>query len=490
MFNALTDEFHPTQALADLLTLKEHFPKLTWSQMKLVYTGDARNNVSNSLLVIAKKMGMTIGILAPAELQPAQWLLDRLADLPGEIIIGDYSSREKVMENAHAVYTDVWLSMGEPMEILEARIELLQMYQVNWSLLSWTKREDTIFLHCLPAHQTMEHTGVGREMLVEFGDKYGDLFRGRLGDKYGDVDESGATTSSSPLSADSSSSPLSASTFLVTNVPPTQERAPTLHVPHINPDPDTAGCKENDPRLTAQLKLLNEELSLSTCPTTSPSTGCCSPIGTNILPIGGGLLLETLAANVSPTSLSGAGVMSSWSSTDVFSSAPPGAPLPPTSSVGDQEPEGEGLVLEDSVLSYSSSKAEVMQFNHKGSQPTVFSAAPTHPNAPRPAVACCHSTRPADEEHWGLGMEVHESVFESSKSKVFDQAENRLHTIKACLVAVLASQKNADMLWKKMYGGPATGVRGPKFDNRAYFEKICGASLGPGCEEIMNGDWD
>ena len=131
MFNALTDEFHPTQALADLLTMKEHFPKLNYPDMKLVYCGDARNNVSNSLLVIAVKMGMTIGILAPTELQPESWLLQKLKTAgPGEIIIGDYSEREKVMEGAHAVYTDVWLSMGEPKEKLRERIELLQMYQV------------------------------------------------------------------------------------------------------------------------------------------------------------------------------------------------------------------------------------------------------------------------------------------------------------------------------------------------------------------------
>lgn len=78
MFNALTDEFHPTQALADMLTLRENFPTVPWEKLKIVYVGDARNNVSNSLIVIAKKLGLTIGILAPSELQPEQWLLDRL----------------------------------------------------------------------------------------------------------------------------------------------------------------------------------------------------------------------------------------------------------------------------------------------------------------------------------------------------------------------------------------------------------------------------
>ena len=195
------------------------------------------------------------------------------------------------MEGAHAVYTDVWLSMGESPAKLEKRIELLQMYQVNANLMSWTKRADTIFLHCLPANQAMDHTVAGREILATFGDKYQSLFSGRLGRKYnGEEDETVSSTGGCsrataaemlfhPRGEKHAAPTQDIDEDLLRPVPPTNAARPAntkhneqVHV-HHNPDPDTA-CKENDPRLTAQLKLLNDELSLSTCPT-SPRTACC-----------------------------------------------------------------------------------------------------------------------------------------------------------------------------------------------------------------------
>ena len=148
VWNALTERFHPTQALADMLTLRDEFGTL--EGLTLTYVGDGRNNVVRSLGIAAAKMGFELRILAPPELQlPAEELEAfggsvRATDDPGTALDG-----------SAAVYNDVWVSMGEEAE-LERRIELLRDFRVTEELLGATGRDDTIYLHCLPAYHDLE----------------------------------------------------------------------------------------------------------------------------------------------------------------------------------------------------------------------------------------------------------------------------------------------------------------------------------------------
>ncbi len=156
VWNGLTDVDHPTQILADFLTLKEHFGKL--KGLKLVFVGDGRNNMANALMIGASKMGIDFTILAPKELWPEKKLVSvceeyaKAAD--SKIVISDELS---AVEGADAIYTDVWCSMGEEDKAAE-RIKLLQPYQVNDDLFALTKKSSTIFLHCLPAVKGKEVT--------------------------------------------------------------------------------------------------------------------------------------------------------------------------------------------------------------------------------------------------------------------------------------------------------------------------------------------
>jgi ornithine carbamoyltransferase len=155
VWNGLTDEDHPTQALADLLTIEEHLGNV--SGRKLVYVGDGRNNVSNALLIASMKMGMHYTIAAPETLFPSaelqQWAAAE-AKRSGAVLEIEKDPRKAVKE-ADAIYTDVWVSMGEEDKPgIKERIESLRPYQVNGELMAATERSDTIFLHCLPAHHT------------------------------------------------------------------------------------------------------------------------------------------------------------------------------------------------------------------------------------------------------------------------------------------------------------------------------------------------
>lgn len=155
VWNGLTDDEHPTQALADMMTIEENFGRL--HGIKLVYAGDGRNNVANSLLIAAAKMGMHYVVTTPASLYPDKSLLDyadTVAKTTGAIIEVE-PDPYRAVSNADAVYTDVWVSMGEENKPgIKERIESLRPYQINGKLMAATGTPRTIFLHCLPAHHT------------------------------------------------------------------------------------------------------------------------------------------------------------------------------------------------------------------------------------------------------------------------------------------------------------------------------------------------
>ena len=156
VINGLTDEFHPTQVLADIMTLKEHFGHLRG--LTLCFCGDGRNNMARSLMLICAKFGINFSVFAPKELSPDEEIIricTPFAEKSGaRITISDEIS---VVKNADALYTDVWVSMGEE-ALKEERCKLLQPYQVNKELMAATGKADTIFLHCLPAVKEQEVT--------------------------------------------------------------------------------------------------------------------------------------------------------------------------------------------------------------------------------------------------------------------------------------------------------------------------------------------
>lgn len=166
VWNGLTNEFHPTQILADFLTIKEHFGKL--KGIKLVYMGDARYNMGNSLMVGCAKMGMSFTACAPKDYFPDGQLVKKcreLADVSGgEINLCE--SPDEAVSGADVIYTDVWVSMGEPNEVWEERIKALSPYQVNAALMK-KAGEKTVFMHCLPAYHDLKTT-IGREMGERF----------------------------------------------------------------------------------------------------------------------------------------------------------------------------------------------------------------------------------------------------------------------------------------------------------------------------------
>jgi len=169
VWNGLTDEFHPTQVLADFLTMQEHCSK-PLQDIKFCFLGDARNNVGNSLMVGAAKMGMDFRAAAPSACQPKQELVDTcrtIAQTTGaKITVTD--NPEEAVRDCDFLYTDVWVSMGEPASLWAERIEMLLPYQVNRYLMQMTGNPDTRFLHCLPAYHNTE-TQIGREIFEKFG---------------------------------------------------------------------------------------------------------------------------------------------------------------------------------------------------------------------------------------------------------------------------------------------------------------------------------
>ncbi len=167
VWNGLTNEFHPTQILADFLTIKEHFGHL--KGINFVYMGDARYNMGNSLMVGCAKMGLNFTASAPEKYFPDRELVDyckKVAAENGSTITFE-TDPMKAVEGADVIYTDVWVSMGEPVEVWEERINELSPYQVNADLMG-AAGENAVFMHCLPAFHDLK-TGVGKEMGEKFG---------------------------------------------------------------------------------------------------------------------------------------------------------------------------------------------------------------------------------------------------------------------------------------------------------------------------------
>ena len=166
VWNGLTNEFHPTQILADFLTIKEHFGKL--AGLKFAYMGDARYNMGNSLMIGCAKMGLHFVACAPKAYWPAPELVEKCKAIATEtgatITLSDDTD---VVKDADVVYTDVWVSMGEPVEVWAERIEALAPYQVNTELMAKAK-PTAVFMHCLPAYHDHKTT-VGKEMGERFG---------------------------------------------------------------------------------------------------------------------------------------------------------------------------------------------------------------------------------------------------------------------------------------------------------------------------------
>ena len=168
VWNGLTDEFHPTQILADMLTIEEQFGKL--KGLKMVYMGDARFNMGNSLMVGCAKLGVHFTACCPAEYFPDTALIEQCQQSAAQTgaVLSFETDAQKAVENADVIYTDVWVSMGEPVEVWEKRIRDLSPYQVNSELMAATGKESTIFMHCLPAYHDLK-TSVGKEMGEKFG---------------------------------------------------------------------------------------------------------------------------------------------------------------------------------------------------------------------------------------------------------------------------------------------------------------------------------
>jgi ornithine carbamoyltransferase len=169
VINGLTTEFHPTQVLADLMTMEEHTRK-PLKEIKFCYLGDARNNMGNSLMVGAAKMGMDFRAGAPVSCQPDQILYDQCHEIAGvtgaSLLLTD--NLEEAVKGCDFIYTDVWVSMGEPDEVWEERIKLLKPFQVNQQVMELTGNADVKFLHCLPAYHNME-TKIGQQIFKRFG---------------------------------------------------------------------------------------------------------------------------------------------------------------------------------------------------------------------------------------------------------------------------------------------------------------------------------
>ena len=156
VINGLTDDFHPTQVLADIMTLKEHFGHL--KGLTLCFCGDGRNNMARSLMLICSKVGINFSVFAPKELSPDEEIIKICTPFAEQSDAKITISNEiSVVKNADALYTDVWVSMGEE-ALKEERVKLLQPYQVNKELMAATGKPDTIFLHCLPAVKEQEVT--------------------------------------------------------------------------------------------------------------------------------------------------------------------------------------------------------------------------------------------------------------------------------------------------------------------------------------------
>ena len=170
VWNGLTNEFHPTKLLADLLTMKEHLPGKAFNQMTLVYAGDARNNMGNSMLEAAALTGLDLRLVAPSACWPEAALVETCTALAKQQG-GNITLTEDIaagVKGADFIYTDVWVSMGEAKEKWAERIALLRDYQVNSAMLALTGNPQVKFLHCLPAFHD-DQTTLGKQMAADYG---------------------------------------------------------------------------------------------------------------------------------------------------------------------------------------------------------------------------------------------------------------------------------------------------------------------------------
>ena len=169
VWNGLTNEYHPTQILADFLTMVEHSDK-PLSEISFCYMGDAKNNMGNSLMVGAAKMGMDFRAAAPKQCQPEESLVEacqKIAKATGAKITLTENIKDAV-KNVDFIYTDVWVSMGEPKEVWDERVKLLAPYQVNQKAMEMTGNKDVKFMHCLPAFHD-RNTTIGEDIYQKYG---------------------------------------------------------------------------------------------------------------------------------------------------------------------------------------------------------------------------------------------------------------------------------------------------------------------------------
>lgn len=184
VWNGLTDVDHPTQVLADLMTMRENFNR-PLKELTVLYSGDGRNNMSNALLSGCAKLGMSYRVLSPRSLWPAEGVLAEMRSIcarsGGSFELFTIDERERALEGADVIYTDVWVSMGEEAK-LEERIKLLEPYRVSQDFFALSGKPDTIFLHCLPAFHDRE-TETGRDVYEKYGlmemEVADDVFRGQ-----------------------------------------------------------------------------------------------------------------------------------------------------------------------------------------------------------------------------------------------------------------------------------------------------------------------
>jgi ornithine carbamoyltransferase len=169
VYNGLTDEWHPTQMLADFLTMREHIDK-PLERMTFCYLGDARFNMANSYLIVGAKLGMDVRVAAPRSLWPAEELVENAREYArlsgGQITITE--DVEPAVSGCDVLLTDVWVSMGESDDVWAERIELLRPYQINAQTMALTGNPDVKFMHCLPAFHNAD-TQVGKEIFEKFG---------------------------------------------------------------------------------------------------------------------------------------------------------------------------------------------------------------------------------------------------------------------------------------------------------------------------------
>ena len=170
VWNGLTDEFHPTQILADFLTMLEHGKGKRLDQMKLAYLGDARNNMGNSFVEGAALMGLDLRLVGPKQFFPEQKLLDEVAEMAKQTgaKITCTEDVEAGVKDVDFIYTDIWVSMGEPESAWAERIELMKPYQVNAKLIALTGNPNVKFMHCLPSFHD-ENTVIGKKMAEKYG---------------------------------------------------------------------------------------------------------------------------------------------------------------------------------------------------------------------------------------------------------------------------------------------------------------------------------